>query len=184
MNDTVDAETIRRLVDRQDIEDCIRRVSRGIDRHDVELMRSSFHADSRVDYGSKICSGWDFPGWANRLHDLGAKSHLHYLSPTVVEIDGDEAHAETYVMNAHVQSGGWQVVMGGGRYLDRLERRESVWKISDRICIVEWWSEPDTMAYLAPLIYPSSQGRDDPSYRRPLRADREFVDHTDPSKFF
>ena len=66
-------------------------------------------------------------GWANRVHDRGFRGHQHLLTNMPIDLDGDEAHAETYVTILARDSEGWGSSQGGGRYLDRLERRHGRW---------------------------------------------------------
>lgn len=44
-------EPLRRLRDRQQIEDVLVRYSRAIDRADIELLRSCYHEDATEDHG-------------------------------------------------------------------------------------------------------------------------------------
>jgi hypothetical protein len=173
---------VQRLIDQSEISDCIVRAARGMDRHDAELAKSSFHPDSRDDHGSFIGSGHDSVDWATRLHDASLRSHQHYLSNILIEIDGDEAHAETYVVVVGVKLESWETVMGGGRYIDRLERRDGQWRIVERVTTTEWWSESATMEFFAPLVHPYSQTKADPSYARPLIVERAPRDVSDPAK--
>jgi hypothetical protein len=64
--------------------------------------------------------------------------------------------------------------MAGGRYLDRLERRERAWKIALRTNIIEWSGNLPTMPLPfadVPDIHGNgvpTRDRQDPSYQRPL----------------
>src|SRR3546814_7964015 len=69
--------------------------------------------------------------------------------------------------------------MAGGRYIDRLERRDGEWKIALRTNLIEWSCMPPPM----PLPFAdlpdiaangvSSRSKDDPSYQRPLTNKRK-----------
>jgi len=174
-----DEERIQVMLDKQEITECIIRLSRGLDRHDVELARSAFHEDGRDDHAMFIGSGHESIDWANTMHDALLRGHLHYLSNFSIEVDGDEAHCESYVMVLGASKDGWDHNMGGGRYIDRLERRDGRWAITDHVVTFEWWSIPEMMETVAGLTHPFSQDRSDISYTRPLRAARE---PRDPSK--
>lgn len=167
---------LARLADRIEIEDVIVRVTRGMDRHDFDLARSAFHEDALDDHGVFIGTAADFLRWAEDLHDATLRGHQHYISNFSVEIDGDEAHAETYVLVAGTQKGGFTTVLGGGRYHDRLERRNGEWKIAARVLTVEWWGDENVAQSNAAISHPYSQDRTDPSYSRPLKVTREFRD--------
>jgi hypothetical protein len=149
-----------------------------MDRHDAELALTGFHPDARDDHGLFIGSAQDMIKWAEDTHRKMFRGHQHQLMNMSVDINGDEAHAETYVTLLAVIAGTWRVISGGGRYVDRLERRNDKWGIVDRVSIVEWWSDDATMEKMSALIHPYSQDSTDISYQRPLRAIREPRDLT------
>lgn len=167
-------QRIAALLDKQEIEECIKRVARGLDRHDTELARSGFHPDGRDDHALFIGSAYDMVDWANAFHSAGLRSHLHLLTNILIELDGDEAHAETYVTVVGVAKD-WSHTAGGGRYLDRLERRENRWGIVDRVTTVEWWTDPEATKQNVAISINGRQDRTDLSYTRPLRVTREPV---------
>ena len=106
------------------------------------------------------------------------------------DIDGDMAHAETYFLFVSMNRTGKPVTLGGGRYVDRLERRSGRWAIAARVTLRDWSmmdERPDmndlssftsTRASLSDVMRAFMNGgmaarRDanDPSYMRPLRVD-------------
>ena len=169
--DTVDREArIDAMLDKQEIFECLLRYTRGIDRHDVELARSAYHEDGRDDHAHFVGSGYDMIDWVNEAHDQLFRGHQHYIANVQIDLEGDQAHAETYNLVVGQKRDGLGHILGGGRYLDRLERREARWRIVDRIVIVEW---ADTYEEHADLAFPPTQDRSDPSYDRPLRVTRQ-----------
>lgn len=165
---------VRKLIDRQEILDCLIRFSRGMDRFDRELVLSAFHPDATDDHGEVVGSPEDLYEFAFGVHDDGQLNTHHNLLNHTCEIDGDVAHTETYYLFTGRNRDGKTVWMAQGRYLDRLEKRKGEWKIAMRYCVVEWSSLlaagsvpfediPDVHANGVP-----SRGRGDPSYRRPL----------------
>ena len=58
----------------------------------------------------------------------------------------------------------------GGRYIDRLERREGRWAITVRRCIVEWATNPASLLPIegAGIGATVARDRSDASYDRPL----------------
>ncbi len=87
---------------------------------------------------------------------------------------GDVAHAESYVIGTMRVRDHRTVALIGGRYLDRLERRDGVWKIALRRCTIEWTMNGDTSAIsqggFAGFIK-GAWGTDDLSYARPMDLD-------------
>ena len=72
------------------------RCTRGIDRHDVELVMSAFHPDALDTHGTFEGGPRDVAEWANEQHGLRWDRHMHYVTNTTVDIDGDVAHTDTY----------------------------------------------------------------------------------------
>lgn len=174
------------LLDRQDIFDSIKRVSRAIDRFDRELFLSAYHPDAVIDAGALVAGPADVYDSGAALHDEGQSSTIHHLTNHVCEIAGDEAHAETYFLYVGRNRDGtnWAA---GGRYNDRLERREGAWKIAFRYTIIEWSGMiPETDVPLfrdvedVHLNGEPSRSRADPSYRRPLVNRRALRVPADP----
>jgi hypothetical protein len=176
------------LLDRQDIYDCIKRVSRAIDRFDRELFLSAYHADAVIDAGALVAGPAEVYESGAALHDAGQSATVHHLTNHLCEIAGDLAHAETYFLyvGRNREGSNWAA---GGRYNDRLERREGLWKIAFRYTIIEWSGMvPETDVPLfrdVPDVHLNgtpARSRDDPSYRRPLTNRRELRVPADPRK--
>jgi hypothetical protein len=163
---------IRETHARQAILDCLARICRGADRFDRELFVGRFHPDGLIEAGGTAAPPGDV--YDRRLaHQASQASCLHSLSTHSCEIAGDEAHAETYYTYTGRSLDGvnWAAA---GRYLDRLERRDGVWKIAFRLIFVEWsgrLEDNPIPRFEAPAVAPNgapSRDRSDPSYRRPL----------------
>ncbi|MFV8818710.1 nuclear transport factor 2 family protein [Haliea sp. E17] len=171
---SVDSARLTQLLDRQEILDCLYRISRAIDRFDREQFLSAYHTDAVIDAGSLVGPPGEVYDKGAELHEHGQLSTLHNLLNHYCEIDGDSAHTETYFFYHGLNRDGSNWV-GGGRYLDRLERREGLWKVAFRYTIMEWSGAvegsqvplfqniPDLQANGRPSRTP-----DDPSYTRPL----------------
>lgn len=132
-----DSELLRVLADRQAITDLIHRYCRSVDRLDIELGHSVWHADGVADYGT-VYQG-DGRGvidfiCAQHRHTL---HHTHQIGNILIELDGDRAGSESYVTAAlRVRRGSQLLHMGvWGRYVDRWSRREGRWGLERRIAI-------------------------------------------------
>ena len=167
------------LLDRQDIYDCIKRVSRAIDRFDRDLFLSAYHPDAVIDAGALVAGPVEVYESGAALHDEGQSATIHHLTNHVCEIAGDAAHAETYFLYVGRNRDGtnWAA---GGRYEDRLERRGGQWKIAFRYTIIEWSGMVPTLPIPfanVPDIHLNgapSRSKDDPSYLRPLTNTRKL----------
>ncbi len=167
---------VRYLKDRQDVLDCVMTQSRGHDRHDLELMASVYFEDGVDEHGPVVCAGPEYGDYANRAHASVFIDHLHNITTHTCELDGDVAHAESYVIGTMRVRDHRSVVLVGGRYLDRLERRNGVWKIALRRCTIEWTMNGDTSAISSGNFAGFINGtwdRNDPSYARPLGTDTD-----------
>ncbi len=109
------------------------RYARGVDRLDRDLLRSCFHPDSEHRHGRFEGLSWDFCDEIIKM--VGSLEHTqHLLGTRSVVVDGDTASAELCWTAYHkVGDAGWfawpwaepgDVLIIGGRYLDRYERRE------------------------------------------------------------
>jgi hypothetical protein len=178
----LNAEKLARLewaADRLEIQDCLTRFCRGMDRFDRDCYTSAFWHDAEMAAGPYVGDVAGCYAWAMPMHESGQVLTHHALLNNSVEITGDVAHSETYYQftarNHPWEVGGGETVMlAGGRYIDRLERRDGVWKIALRTNIIEWSCIQPAM----PLPFGdvadiagngvSSRSKDDPSYMRPL----------------
>ncbi len=169
----MDAQRIATLIDRQDILDCLTRFSRGMDRFDRALFLSAFHEDATIAAGPFVGNPAALYDWASAMHEAGQVATHHNLLNHSCEIDGDTAHSELYYLfvGRNRDETNW---MAGGRYIDRLERRDGAWRIALRTNAIEWSGMVPTM----PIPFADvedvkrngspARGPDDMSYIRPL----------------
>ena len=172
-DDTELRSKLQEMSDRADILDCMHRYARGMDRHDRELLRSAYHDDAIDDHAGFVGPVEEFIGWAFSYHASQTR-HQHYLMNHTAELDGDEAHAETYYLFIGTDRAPEKpLTITGGRYIDRLERRSGRWGIVARVCLVEWNTESTSLLkgpaleFLA-RIQTVARDRSDQSYDRPL----------------
>jgi SnoaL-like domain len=175
VNEDEQKAALQGLLDRQAIVDCLHRYSRGLDRHDEEILASAFHEDAIDHHGHFVGPPHEFVPWANALHEADWAAHTHFLDVNHVEIDGDVAHSECYVLFVLRRKEGTKVDLGGGRYIDRLERRRGEWRIAARELLIEWSCTADGARFAdVGAEYPTGTwDRTDASYRRPFEIRRE-----------
>src|SRR5262245_63404068 len=167
---------VQYLKDRLDILDCISSLSRGTDRHDTELMTVAFADDGWDAHGTSVVAGPDFAESMNATHAAGSEATMHHITTHTCEIDGDVAHAESYVIGTILNPDGVTARILCGRYIDRLERRDGVWKIVVRHSTVEVGMTADASLLSAPAFTDRHFARGtrdatDLSYQRPLEVD-------------
>jgi hypothetical protein len=175
-NTAIDTRQLADMLARQQIQDTLARYARGVDRADRELLESCYHADAIEEHGPNY-SGPALEyiaGAIERLHQMG--SMAHYLCQSHIELEGDIAWVETYVITFARFDGddGPVDTFTGGRICDRFERRSGEWRIAHRRLAFDWNRDDlssegwclgmfDTSA---PGFHPGCKGRDDLSYQR------------------
>ena len=168
------------LSDRLAILDCINRYARGMDRLDRDLVLSAYHSDAIDDHVAFVGPVEKFVDWAFEYHG-GQLRHQHYVLNHCAEIDRDTAHTETYyVFIATECDPNSPLLMVGGRYIDRFERRNGKWAIAARVCLAEWQTNVPSGFSAAAMEFMSAAGTvarnpSDTSYARPLIVDREMA---------
>ena len=167
---------VRYLKDRQEILDCVARYARGCDRFDAEVLASAFHDDGVDEHGFTVNPGSKYPEWANEQHSRGSLQNMHHITTHTCEIDGNVAHAESYVIGLMLNHDGVTARLLAGRYLDRLEKREGQWRLAVRRSTAEVCFAGDatlmTQAAFVDRHFPKgARNLTDLSYARPLEID-------------
>lgn len=186
----MDESRLTELLDKQDISDVIKTYARALDRFDEALVRTVFHPDSQHAHGfvgpssdpslpSSPGAPGDFVAYAFEV--LGGHTRTqHLLGNIMIELDGDNAYAETYFSayhrmrakgdplaaeNAYDTEMDWLV---GGRYIDRFQKRDGVWKISHRTGLTDWMriEPPSTQGFAdIPAEMAGTRGPEDLVFR-------------------
>jgi SnoaL-like domain len=128
------------LTAKQEIAEVVLRYCRGVDRLDLDLVRSCYH-DGAVDHHTGFDGDADrYVAWLGEvLPRLDGTMHL--IGNQLIEIDGDVARCETYGMAHHWGDPATDPTLNfttGFRYVDTMERRDGSWRIAERWAIREW----------------------------------------------
>ena len=131
---------IKELIDKAAIRDAMVRYSRGIDRHDPDLIAASLTPDAHVHYG-----GWEDQGADNIVKRLMARitrydTHTHFMGDQEIQLNGDSADVETYaiIYIVYTVDGTQYLSTGGIHYEDRMARFNGEWRIQNRIVHSDW----------------------------------------------
>jgi len=127
-----------RLSTTEELRSLVMKYCRALDRHDWAILDSVFWKDSILDYG-EIYKG-TFPGFVDLVPGLLRKfeRHVHTVANALFHVDEESAQSETYY-RAYVQTfPPTTQIVHSGRYLDRFERRDNVWKIAARVVTVDF----------------------------------------------
>lgn len=147
--------TLAWLRDREVITHLYDRYAYGVDSIDMELVRSVFHPECVV-VGTMEEGGLDdyLDGLAEGLAAYHAS--MHFKGNQYVEIDGDRAFVETWVLAHHMEAPGSPLehLVLGLRYKDDLVRDGDDWKIIRREAAKQWHTGPFPRPFLGPPPYP------------------------------
>jgi hypothetical protein len=174
----MDETKLQYLLDRLEIQDVVNRYARGLDRHDDDILRSVFHEDAVDNHGPWVGPREAFVAWANGPCHAHTNAHMHQITTHNCEIDGDVAHTESYCQWVHRLKDEETVTVGGGRYVDRLEKRDGEWRIVVRRLILDYFYEAKGSVYgteVQRIYQKGTWGKDDVSYERPLQIPDEVM---------
>jgi len=163
-------QKMQELLDKQEIYELSCRYVRGLDRMDAELVRSVYHDDGTDDRGF-------FSGGKDEFVDLAVsmlgdfQSTQHLLGQVMIDIEDDVAFGEAYFQAFHrvIDNGLEKDFVVRGRYIDRYEKREGVWKIKHRSMVNDFCSiNPATDDWLRSdsKALKGVRGGEDISYQR------------------
>ena len=169
MPSQADAAVLEEVASRLAIAHVLTRYARGIDRCDLETLKSVWWPEATADYGRGAVNALE---WAETA--LASLSKMrrtqHMLGNMLIELAGAEADAETYCRAYHEleDDAGRREMVVGGRYLDRLERRDGEWRILQRRYVMDWnTNTPSTsqdVGFYAGLSRRGGRKPDDPLY--------------------
>ncbi len=140
MTQTGAVPSVEEVADRLAINAVVAMHSRGVDRASTEILKSCYWEDAEVDYGG-------YKGLAHAFCETlpeAIKRYTntqHQLGNTLAEITGDSAIVESYVTAYHYLSGEQEPdteMTYIGRYIDRMQKRDGVWKIAFRQVVMTW----------------------------------------------
>ena len=133
-------QALEAMLDERAIERVLVRYARGIDRCDEALIASVYHEDSYDEHGPFHGTGGEFATWVVGVLRESFEATSHRISNATIELAGDEARVESYVVAYHKTRSGKspKLLVVGGRYLDQFARREGEWRIARRIVVVDW----------------------------------------------
>ena len=145
------ADPMRALADRAEITDVLVRYAEGLDRRDLEAVRSCFAPHVQAEYAGVVLE----PGVDALIEHISIVStfagSMHLVGNVVAHIDGDAAHSTcrcvAYVLRD--APGGVRLFMRGLTYEDRWERRTEGFRITQRRHVPEWSVEAPVEVFIA-----------------------------------
>jgi len=148
-------QKVQEIWDRQEIEQLMYKHARSLDRMDGELMKSTYWEDAIEEHQDPIYPDlfhWNDNAWKFVPEAMKGFTALkvtqHRISNILIEIDDNQATAETYVWAYHVHEEDGvdkEGILGGRHYFD-LEKRNGEWRIKHRLTIFDWNQNRDASA--------------------------------------
>lgn len=140
MNDKLQNDRLEAFLAKAEIRDVLARQARGVDRTDEALLKSCYHPDAIEEHGPNFHGlAYDYiEGAMVRIRKMGKMAH--YLCNQHIELDGDTARVEAYVITFvrfHGEDGATDTLTGA-RSVDRFERRNGEWRIAHRKLVFDW----------------------------------------------
>ncbi|MCF8710515.1 nuclear transport factor 2 family protein, partial [Rhizorhapis sp. SPR117] len=169
----VDQTKLQAAIDKQEIHDVLMRYCRGVDRCDIDLLRSVYHPDAIDEHGLFNGSAMEFCEFVIPRQRRYAHS-MHSICNVLAEIEGEKAHVESYFI-AYIYNkeddGQFYDTTVGGRYIDRFEKRDGAWKIAHRVVVMDWNRHHPSQAVwdegmFAALNVRGTKDKTDPVYTR------------------
>jgi hypothetical protein len=125
---------MQELWDKQALHENMFTYCRGIDRMDLDLMKSTYWPDGTDDHGR-------FVGPNHEWCEVGMKSREalvscnHHCTNVLIELNGDQAKRETMFIVVTTYKEHGNAMFLGGRYRDLCEKRAGEWKVLHRTCV-------------------------------------------------
>ena len=134
-------ERLQEMLDHYEIRKTLSEYCQGCDRCDEPRMAGVYGRDSWDDHGETKMPGPQFAQLMIKRILAETESLYHLLGQTVIQVQGDEAGAETYFLaatRARRQDGVEMCNQLGGRFVNRLRRENGRWRIAHRTVVRDW----------------------------------------------
>ena len=133
---SIDEKALATLIAKDEIRELVMLYSRGVDRHDIELLRTLYAKDSTDHHGRF------FNGSADEYLKFLEKSfpHMpmsgHFICNHLISVDGDRGEGEVYALCYHLipdGKGGVTEDFKAVRYVDRYRKENRRWLFASRV---------------------------------------------------
>lgn len=132
-------EALQALIDKQAIAEAMLRFCHGVDRCDLEMLKSAFWEEGTADYGAFVGPSWTFCNiLIPTLKEM--TSTMHNVVGSLITLNGNNAKVISNCVAYHQvpSPDGAIEIVSGGRYLDSFEKRGDDWRILNRIFVLDW----------------------------------------------
>ena len=149
--------TIEELCDREAIRDVIYKYCHAVDRRDPDMLRAVYWPEAIDDHSFINADVEAFIAFSMDLVAACVASQ-HHVGNILIHLENDSARVETYVNSflriegptkphwrlkpepiPESEQGKFTEFFTGSRYIDRMEKREGIWRISSRKLVQDWY---------------------------------------------
>jgi hypothetical protein len=139
---------VRQLLDRENIRMVLLRYASAVDTPNIQLFDECFAPDVHAEFNVATIDGLealkshfqttiDAGDGHEEAHGLIWGRTMHFYGNMVIDVDGDEASSDTYLLTLIVTTKS-NVVIRGNRYRDTWVRRDNRWLINSRRQRTNW----------------------------------------------
>ncbi len=151
----MDSERLRRLDDKQALQDLLVSYARSCDDRNWDRYRSVFTPDAMIDYTAAYGRAGrrdEIADWIEMIMSAPAlECTQHLLTNFEVEIAGDRAFGRVDYLNPDVfaRAGGRELLVNGGCYRFEAARLDAGWRLNKLVARILWSSKGEVL--FAPL---------------------------------
>ncbi len=162
-------ERLQAMLDHFEITKVLAQYCNACDRCDAERMADIYCEDSWDDHGRYKGPGKKFAEVTTISILQNTETLYHMLGQAIIDVDGDEAGAETYFFAASETTeadGTAMVNQLGGRFVDKLRRENGKWRVAHRVAVRDWTvAIPRTHDWAtARMLTPGERSNADPCF--------------------
>ena len=134
---------VEELVAKQQITELLYRRARAGDRRDIALALSCYHPGATENHEGFAGTAAEFIAEVSMISPRSTAPVIglwHFISNVLIDLHGDAADVESYHIAVVVreENGVRTQSRIGGRYLDRMRRRDGRWGITHRDVVFDW----------------------------------------------
>jgi hypothetical protein len=161
---SIDQKTLATLQAKEEIRELAMLYSRGVDRKDIELLRTLYARDATDHHGRFFSGGAD--DYLRFLEKSFPHMRMsgHFICNHLVSVDDDQGEGEVYALAYHVipdrNGGGYLEDLKAVRYVDRYRKENGRWLFASRVVTFDHESARPVPAPEGPMPSPLA----DPTY--------------------
>jgi len=157
------------VADRLALQHLVCAYGHGIDRRDYALLQSLYHGDAIDDHSPYYCGpAKGYVEWLPSMMD-NWRATSHCMLNMVFVLNGDQAEGIISARAWHLTADGTTEFIAWGRYADRYEKRDDVWRFTHRFFVLDSTEERSADirdSFGTAGVETGKAGAEDPVYAR------------------